>query len=96
MDPEGSNPSPIRFLVVDDEPLAVERLQLLLARIEGVTVAGTASEGAAALRLVLVSGESKAKIVREARDGVDHPIVRATSGLETWWLIDKEAARNIE
>jgi two-component system response regulator AlgR len=43
---------PIRFLVVDDEPLAVERLQLLLARIEGVSLAGTASEGAAALRMV--------------------------------------------
>jgi two-component system response regulator AlgR len=43
---------PIRFLVVDDEPLAIERLQLLLARIEGVTLAGTASDGAAALRLV--------------------------------------------
>ncbi|MGZ8285775.1 MAG: LytR/AlgR family response regulator transcription factor [Allosphingosinicella sp.] len=43
---------PIRFLVVDDEPLAVERLQLLLARMEGVILAGTTSEGAAALRMV--------------------------------------------
>ena len=43
---------PIRLLVVDDEPLAIERLQLLLARIDGVTLAGTASDGAAALRLV--------------------------------------------
>ncbi|HYD38499.1 MAG TPA: LytTR family DNA-binding domain-containing protein [Allosphingosinicella sp.] len=43
---------PIRFLVVDDEPLAIERLQLLLARIEGVALAGTASDGEAALRLV--------------------------------------------
>jgi two-component system response regulator AlgR len=43
---------PVRFLVVDDEPLAIERLQLLLARIEGVVLAGTASDGAAALRLV--------------------------------------------
>lgn len=43
---------PIRFLVVDDEPLAVERLQLLLARMENVTLAGTASEGAGALRMV--------------------------------------------
>ncbi|HEX8123986.1 MAG TPA: LytTR family DNA-binding domain-containing protein [Allosphingosinicella sp.] len=45
-------PDPIRFLVVDDEPLAVERLQLLLARMEGVVLAGTASEGSAALRMV--------------------------------------------
>jgi two-component system, LytTR family, response regulator AlgR len=43
---------PIRFLVVDDEPLAIERLQLLLARMEGVILAGTALEGGAALRMV--------------------------------------------
>ncbi|HEX2762642.1 MAG TPA: LytTR family DNA-binding domain-containing protein [Allosphingosinicella sp.] len=43
---------PLRILIVDDEPLAIERLQLLLARIEGTALAGTASEGAAALRLV--------------------------------------------
>jgi two-component system response regulator AlgR len=42
---------PIRVLVVDDEPLAIERLQLLLARMEGVSLAGTALEGMAALRL---------------------------------------------
>jgi two-component system, LytTR family, response regulator AlgR len=42
---------PIRVLVVDDEPLAIERLQLLLARMDGVSLAGTALEGAAALRL---------------------------------------------
>jgi two-component system response regulator AlgR len=44
--------APLRVLVVDDEPLAVERLQLLLARMESVSIAGTAAEGAAALRLV--------------------------------------------
>ncbi len=38
-------------MVVDDEPLAVERLQLLLARCEGVALVGTASDGEAALRL---------------------------------------------
>jgi two-component system response regulator AlgR len=38
-------------MVVDDEPLAVERLQLLLARCEGVAVVGTAPDGEAALRL---------------------------------------------
>ena len=41
----------LRVLVVDDEPLAVERLQLLLARCEGVTLVGTASDGEAALRI---------------------------------------------
>lgn len=43
---------PLRILIVDDEPLAVERLQIVCAGIEGLTIAGTASDGAAALRLV--------------------------------------------
>ena len=43
---------PLRTLVVDDEPLAVERLQVICAGMEGLIVIGTASDGAAALRLV--------------------------------------------
>ena len=43
---------PIRFLIVDDEPLAVERLEILLGRLGGAEVAGTAHDGAAALALV--------------------------------------------
>ena len=35
--------------MVDDEPLAVERLQLLLARLDGVTLVGTANDGEGAL-----------------------------------------------
>lgn len=46
------NAGPLRTLVVDDEPLAVERLQVICAGMEGLTVVGTASDGAAALRLV--------------------------------------------
>jgi two-component system response regulator AlgR len=42
----------LRVLVVDDEPLAVERLQILLSRQGGVALAGTASDGEAALRVV--------------------------------------------
>ena len=38
-------------MVVDDEPLAIERLQLLLARCDGVSLAGTAPDGEAALRI---------------------------------------------
>ncbi|HLL31133.1 MAG TPA: LytTR family DNA-binding domain-containing protein [Allosphingosinicella sp.] len=60
----------IRFLIVDDEPLAVERLQLLLARMEGVTLAGTASEGAAALRLV-EAVEPDAVLLDIAMPGMD-------------------------
>jgi len=72
MEPD-PDPSPIRFLVVDDEPLAVERLQLLLARIEGVTVAGTASEGAAALRLVEATAPDAIllDIAMPGMDGID-------------------------
>lgn len=41
-----------RTVIVDDEPLAVERLQLLCTRIDGVEVVGTAADGASAIRLV--------------------------------------------
>jgi two-component system response regulator AlgR len=42
----------LRALIVDDEPLAIERLQILCAALPGVALVGTASDGAAALRLV--------------------------------------------
>jgi two-component system response regulator AlgR len=42
----------LRTLIVDDEPLAVERLQVICARLEGVSVIGTASDGQAGLRLI--------------------------------------------
>lgn len=41
----------MRTLIVDDEPLAVERLQVICAQLEALQVVGTASDGAAALRL---------------------------------------------
>ena len=43
---------PLRTLIVDDEPLAVERMQVICARLAGLTVVGTAADGDAALRLV--------------------------------------------
>lgn len=42
----------MRTLIVDDEPLAVERMQILCARIPALQVVGTASDGGAALRLI--------------------------------------------
>jgi two-component system response regulator AlgR len=45
-------PETLRTLIVDDEPLAVERLQVICARLPGLIVTGTASEGASALRLI--------------------------------------------
>lgn len=42
---------PLKTLVVDDEPLATERLQLLLARFGGIDLVGTASDGESACRM---------------------------------------------
>lgn len=47
----GLDLGPMRTLIVDDEPLAIERLQLICAREPAIEVIGTASDGAAALRL---------------------------------------------
>lgn len=41
----------LRTLIVDDEPLAVERIQVICAELPSIRVVGTASDGAAALRL---------------------------------------------
>lgn len=45
------NPETLRTLIVDDEPLAIERMQVLCAEISHLTVIGTASDGESALRL---------------------------------------------
>jgi two-component system response regulator AlgR len=42
----------LRTLIVDDEPLAVERLQVICASLDEVSVVGTAAEGSSALRLI--------------------------------------------
>jgi two-component system response regulator AlgR len=44
----------LRALIVDDEPLAVERMQVVCSRLAQVEVAGTASDGDAAMRLIEV------------------------------------------
>lgn len=44
-------PTALRTLIVDDEPLAVERIQVICAELPAINVIGTASDGAAALRL---------------------------------------------
>ncbi len=41
----------LKLLIADDEPLAAERLQLLLARCEGIDLVGTASDGESAVRM---------------------------------------------
>ncbi len=42
----------LRTLIVDDEPLAVERMQVICADLQDLSVVGTANDGGAALRLV--------------------------------------------
>jgi two-component system response regulator AlgR len=42
----------LRTLIVDDEPLAVERMQVICASLEEVAVVGTAADGGSALRLI--------------------------------------------
>ena len=46
-----TDPPRLRALLADDEPLAAERLQLLLARCDGIDLVGSASDGEAAVRL---------------------------------------------
>lgn len=46
---------------------------------------------AAKLRIVLAAGEGKRDMIAQIRDGADYPIARATSGVETWWFVDRAA-----
>lgn len=71
----------LNILVVDDEPLAVERMQLLLARCEHVSLAGTASEGQAGIRLVeaLSPDVVLLDIAMPGMDGID--VARALAAL---------------
>ncbi len=46
-----SSAAPLRTLIVDDEPLAIERMQVLCGEIADLTVVGSAADGASALRL---------------------------------------------
>ena len=64
---------PIRFLIVDDEPLAVERLEILLGRQGGVDIAGSANDGAEALRLVETARPDAVllDIAMPGMDGID-------------------------
>ena len=60
-------------LIVDDEPLAIERLQVLCSNIPAVVLVGTATDGAAALRLVdvLTPDLPILDIAMPALDGLD-------------------------
>jgi 6-phosphogluconolactonase len=47
---------------------------------------------AAKLRIVLAAGASKRPILEEVRAGAEYPIAVVSRGVETWWLVDREAA----
>ena len=72
--------SQLKTLIVDDEPLAIERLQLLCARQEDINLVGTASDGEAALRLTeqLKPDLLLLDIAMPGKDGLD--VARALSG----------------
>lgn len=44
--------APLSTLIVDDEPLALERMQHICGALDGLTVVGTASDGKAALEAI--------------------------------------------
>jgi two-component system response regulator AlgR len=74
-----ADPVELRVMVVDDEPLAVERLQLLLARCPGASVVGTANDGEAALRIAEAVSPDLVllDIAMPGMDGID--VARALS-----------------
>jgi two-component system, LytTR family, response regulator AlgR len=74
----------LRVLIVDDEPLAIERLQLLLARCEGVALVGTASDGEAALRIAEAAAPDLVllDIAMPGMDGIDVARALARSALD--------------
>ena len=49
----------------------------------------------AALRMILAAGESKRPILDDVKRGVDHPITRATAGLDNWWFTDRAATAEL-
>jgi two-component system response regulator AlgR len=71
---------PLKVLVVDDEPLATERLQLLLARVDGVDLVGTAADGEAAVRMAeaLQPDLLLLDVAMPGLDGID--VARALAG----------------
>lgn len=74
----------LRTLIVDDEPLAIERLQILTGQQDGISLVGTASDGASALRMVdaltpdlvlcdIAMPDLNGLEVAAAIDGLDNP-----------------------
>src|SRR5215213_3513555 len=74
-------------LIADDEPLAAERLQLLLARCEGIDLVGTATDGDSTVRMaealtpdlllldIAMPGLDGIEVARALADGQPSPAV---------------------
>jgi two-component system response regulator AlgR len=67
------DPIELKVLIADDEPLAAERLQLLLARCPGIDLVGTASDGESAVRMADALGPDVLllDIAMPGLDGID-------------------------
>ena len=74
--------SSLRVLIADDEPLAAERLQVLLARAKGATLVGTASDGESAISMAeaLTPDVLLLDIAMPGLDGID--VARSLAGQE--------------
>src|SRR5688500_2263948 len=72
----------LRVLIADDEPLAAERLQLLLAKADGAQLVGTASDGESAINLTraLAPDLLLLDIAMPGLDGID--VARALAAQE--------------
>jgi len=72
--------APLRVLIADDEPLAAERLQVLLARAKGASLVGTASDGESAISMAeaLSPDVLLLDIAMPGLDGID--VARALAG----------------
>ena len=73
---------PLRILIADDEPLASERVSLLLGRIDGVELVGGANDGEAAVRMAaaLQPDVVLLDIAMPGLDGIE--VARALSAVE--------------
>jgi two-component system response regulator AlgR len=71
---------PLKLLIADDEPLAAERLQLMLAKCSGIDLVGTASDGEGAVRMAeaLTPDLLLLDIEMPGLDGID--VARALAG----------------
>ena len=69
--------SDLKVLIADDEPLAAERLQLMLARCPRIDLVGTASDGESAVRMADALREQgqlpfRADVERRVQGDPDH------------------------